>query len=248
MIKLIADPAELVLDKSYYSGRIEAACRAYGTSYDFCRLYSFDKGSALIYNSSAVISGECDDTAELQSFIMLNSPETVECPPQTAEKLTLLGYEKKHRTLFERKAAPPTENAPETATIMKMYEIVKASFGETELDMWYADMSHRIRHGVSKAYMYKNAACACVDFIYEGAAYISQVAVMPDQRGNGYGREMLEIISGELYKTGTVPRLWAYDDVMGFYRTIGFSEIDEDYIYIKSNMKYEGENINGRNF
>lgn len=233
MIKLITDPAGLVLDKSYYSGRIEAACRAYGTGYDFCRLYRFDKGSALIYNCSAVISGECDDISELQSFVMLNYPETVECPPHIAEKLTLLGYEKKHRTLFERKAAPQTENAPEAATLMKMYEIVKASFGETEFDMWYADMSHRIRHGVSKAYMYINAACACVDFIYEGAAYISQVAVMPDQRGNGYGRKILETISGELYKTGTVPRLWAYDDVMGFYSSIGFSETDEDYIYLK---------------
>lgn len=233
MIKLITDPAELVLDKSYYSGRIEAACKAYGTGYDFCRLYSFDKGSALIYNSSAVISGECDDTAELQSFIMLNSPETVECPPQTAEKLTLRGYEKKYRTLFERKAVPQTENSPEEAVLMKMYEIVKASFGETEFDMWYADMSHRIRHGVSKAYMYKSAACACVDFIYEGAAYISQVAVMPDQRGKGYGRELLDMLSCELNKSGTVSRLWAYDDVMGFYRSIGFSEIDEDNIYIK---------------
>lgn len=243
MIRLITDPAELVLDKSYYSGRIEAACRAYGTGYDFCRLYRFDKGSALIYNSSVVISGECDDTAELQSFIMLNAPESVECPPRTAEKLTLRGYEKKHRTLFERKAAPQTENSPEAASLMKMYEIVKASFGETELDMWYADMSHRIRHEVSKAYMHKNAACACVDFIYEGAAYISQVAVMPHQRGNGYGRKILETISGELLNAGTVPRLWAYDEVIGFYSSIGFSEIDEDHIYIKKEII-----INGRNF
>ncbi|MGN0638332.1 MAG: GNAT family N-acetyltransferase [Huintestinicola sp.] len=233
MIKLITDPSELVLDKSYYSGRIEAACKAYGTGYDFCRLYSFDKGSALIYNCSAVISGECDDTAELQSFIMINSPETVECPPHMAERLTLDGYEKRRRTMFERKAVPQTENCPEAASLMKMYEIVKCSFGETELDMWYADMSHRIRHGVSKAYMYKNAACACVDFIYEGAAYISQVAVMPAERGKGFGRKMLETISGELYKTGTVPRLWAYDDVMGFYRSVGFKEIDKDFIYKK---------------
>ena len=231
MIRLISDPSELVLDKSYYSGRIKAACRAYGTGYDFCRLYRFDKGSALIYNSSAVISGECDDISELQSFVMINSPETVECPPPIAEKLTLRGYEKKHRTLFERKTVPQTENFPETALLMKMYEIIKASFGETELDMWYADMSHRIRHGVSKAYMYKNAACACVDFIYEGAAYISQVAVMPDQRGNGYGREILETISCELLSSGTFPRLWAYDDVIGFYSRAGFAAACEDFIF-----------------
>lgn len=231
MIKLITDPAELVLDKSYYSGRINAACIAYGTGYDFCRLYSFEKGSALIYNSSAVISGECDDVSELQSFVMINSPETVECPPQIAEKLTLRGYEKKHRTLFERKAVPHTENFPEAALLMKMYEIIKASFGETELDMWYADMSHRIRHGVSKAYMHKNAACACVDFIYEGAAYISQVAVMPDERGKGYGRKLLDMISCELLKAGTVPRLWAYDDVIGFYSRAGFAAAGEDLIF-----------------
>ena len=243
MIKLISDPAGLVLDKSYYSGRIEAACRAYGTGYDFCRLYSFDKGSALIYNSSVVISGECDDLTELQSFVMINSPETLECPPNIAEKLTLDGYEKCRRTLFERCDIPKTEKAPEKANLMKMYEIVKASFGETELDLWYADMSHRIRHEVSRSYIYKNAACACVDFIYEGAAYISQVAVLHDQRGNGYGRELLDMISCELLNAGTVPRLWAYDDVIGFYHSIGFLETDEDFIYIK-----KGENINGRNF
>ncbi|MGN1102624.1 MAG: hypothetical protein ACI4RG_10565, partial [Huintestinicola sp.] len=160
MIRLISDSSELVLDKSYYSGRINAACKAYGTGYDFCRLYRFDKGSALIYNSSAVISGECEDTDELQSFIMINSPDTIECPPDLSDKLILKNYEKKHRTLFERRDIQQSENSSEAATLMKMYEIVKASFGETEFDMWYADMSHRIRHGVSKAYMYKNAACA----------------------------------------------------------------------------------------
>ena len=39
MIQLITAPEELVLDQSYYSGRIKAVCDAYGTGYDFCRLY-----------------------------------------------------------------------------------------------------------------------------------------------------------------------------------------------------------------
>jgi ribosomal protein S18 acetylase RimI-like enzyme len=232
MIRLISEPSELILDKSCYSGRIYAACKAYGTGYDFCRFYSSDNGSLLIYNSSAVISGCPENIGELRAFIEINAPNTVECPASLGEKLSLSGYEKRHRTLWEKKDIPKEQSSCENASLMKMYEIVSKAFGETAFDLWYADMSHRIRHGISKAYIYKNAACACVDFVFEGAGYISQVAVMPSERGKGYGRKIADIVSGELSAEGAAARLWAYDDMAGFYRSLGFTAVCEDFIYI----------------
>mgnify|MGYP004460412267 CR=1 FL=1 len=231
MIQFITDPDELVLDQSYYSGRIKAACDAYGTGYDFCRLYRSEKGSLLIYNSSAVISGEWDDIGELCSFIMINSPETVECPPDVGERLSLDGYTAYHRTLFEKKVEPSPSKYTETVSLMKMYEIVKAAFGISEFELWYADMSHRIRHGVSRAFMCDDTACACADFVYVGYGYISQVAVSPDQRGKGYGRRITDMVSGELAEMGAATRLWAYDDVYDFYRRLGFEPVGYDNIY-----------------
>lgn len=231
MIQLISDPAELMPDQSYYSGRIKAACDAYGTGYDFCRLYRSENGSLLIYNSSAVISGVWEDIGELCSFIMINSPETVECPPDVGERLALDGYTAYHRTLFEKKASPSAEKYAKTVSLMRMYDIVKEAFGISEFDLWYADMSHRIRHNVSRAYMCDNVSCACVDFVYEGYGYISQVAVSCGHRGKGYGRKITDIVSGELAGMGAVSRLWAYDDVYDFYRRLGFEPAGYDYIY-----------------
>lgn len=230
MIRLISDPSELILDGSGYSGRIKAACDAYGTGYDFCRLYRFDGGSGLIYNSSAVIGGECDDPEEISDFIMLNSPETVECPVSIGERL-LSSYKGRRRILFERRAMPVDDDIPETDSLMKMYDIVKEAFGVTEFDLWYADMSHRIRHGVSRAFMYRNASCACVDFIYEGAAYISQVATLSGERGKGYAGKLLDMISGILLNEGIIPRLWAFEELEDFYRRAGFAPIGEDIFY-----------------
>ncbi|MCI7767462.1 MAG: GNAT family N-acetyltransferase [Oscillospiraceae bacterium] len=234
MIRLISEPSELILDESYYSGRIHAACEAYGTGYDFCRLYRLDSGCGLIYNSSCVLSGNCDDPEEISEFIMINSPDMLECPVSLGNGLDLPGYEKRRRILFERRVRPEIDAVPEEARLMDMLGIVKDAFGETEPDLWYADMSHRIRHGVSRAFMCHGVSCACVDFVYHGAAYISQVATVSCERGKGYAKALLEMISLELIEKGIVPRLWAYDELAGFYRKAGFLPIDEDIIYFKN--------------
>ena len=231
MIRLISDPAELFSDGGYYGGRIFAACAAYGTGYDFCRLYRFDKGCGLIYNSSCVLSGECDDPEEISDFIMLNSPEMVECPVYMGEKLHIPSYEGRRRILFERRDLPDDDDIPEAAKLMDMYGIVRDAFGIGEFDLWYADMSHRIRHGVSRAFMYHGVSCACVDFIHEGAAYISQVATVSGERGKGYSGRLLDMISRVLIKEGNVPRLWAFEELEGFYRRAGFIPVDEDIFY-----------------
>ncbi|MBQ5333751.1 MAG: GNAT family N-acetyltransferase [Oscillospiraceae bacterium] len=235
MIRLISRPSELFLDGSYFSGRINAACDAYGTGYDFCRLYRFGKGSGLIYNSSCVLCGDCDDSEEISDFIMINSPETVECPPSFGERLYLPSFEGRRRILFERRILPDDDDIPEAASLMDMYDIVRDAFGNMEFDLWYADMSHRIRHGVSRAFMYHGVSCACVDFVYEGAAYISQVATLSDERGKGYAGKLLDMISRMLLNEGNIPRLWAFEELEGFYRKAGFVPIAEDCFYININ-------------
>lgn len=234
MIRLISEPSELILDESYYSGRINAACAAYGTGYDFCRLYRLGSGSGLIYNSSCVLSGEHDDPAEISDFIMINSPDMLECPVYLGDRLELMGYDKRRRILFERQSCPEADAVPEKARLMDMYDIVKDAFGETEFDLWYTDMSHRIRHGVSEAFIYKGVSCACVDLVYEGTAYISQVATLSGERGKGYAGKLLDLISCMLLNEGNIPRLWAFEELEGFYRKAGFIPVGEDIIYFKN--------------
>lgn len=235
MISHTADKSGLLLDESFYSGKINAAFEAYGGKYDFCRFYRLDSGSLLMYNSSAVISGE-GTPDELSGFIMMNSPQSVECPKALGESLSLSGYEKRRRTAFELMITPDESGFPEEAVLMKMYDIVSRSFGEIPLDLWYADMSHRIRHGVSKAYMLGENACACTEFIYSNAAYISQVAVLSEHRGKGLARQLLRQLGNALAPNVTHIRLWAYDDAADFYRHMGFSEIGEDNIYLKKEI------------
>lgn len=224
------------MPRDYYGGRADAMLRAYGTGYDFCRFYRAGRGMILLFNSSAVLCGEIEDITEAEEFIALHAPDTVECPPEIGSVLSLSMYERRKRLCFQTLPQRLTESfikdVSASAELKSMYGIISASFGETDFGLWYTDMSHRIRHNVSRAYIYKNISCAAVDFVCGGKAYISQVATLPEERGNGYGRSLLGYVSSLLSEKGISSFLWAYTELESFYRGLSFKQTGEDHVFI----------------
>lgn len=243
MIRRIAEKSRLSVGSDYYRLKICSYMDAYGGDYGFCRFYceggSLSGGNVLLLNSSAVIGGVFTDNYELEEFITMNAPDTVECPSGTAARLSLPEYERQRRVLFR---LPVSQNSDwrefekdldEPVSLHQMFMILNACFTGLSFEGWYTDMSHRVRHEISKVYTYKCGVCASVDFKGSENAFISSIAVVPAMRGNGYGEKMLGYVARELKKSKLRGFLWADGNSEGYYNKLGFSVADEDVFFVR---------------
>lgn len=235
MIRQLDSLENVRFSNDYYDIKTAGYVKAYGLSYDFCRLYDTGKGHVLVYNANAVISGG-GDVCELRDFIEMTGPQTVECPVETGETLDLHGYEKHCRTLFEIKRITGyrVEDITDEPSLKIMSGIIGKCFEGTDAALWHTDMSHRIRHGVSRAYMYKNSCCLSVDFSDNGMAFISCLATLPESRGKGFAACLMSYLADNFPKN-TRGYLWAEEEAAGYYRKLKFNEVSKDIIYKKTN-------------
>ena len=242
MIKKSFDKFELMLQQDYYGLKTLSYIKAYGMGYDFLRFYAVQEGlatgSVMLFNRSAVIGGSLLDFDELSDFIQMSSPLTVECPTAGAERLELTGYSAVKRTLFNMCPDPDfkenevVERLETPPSLEAVFKVLEQSFPKIEFDLWYTDTSHRIRHGVSRLFLYDNCSCAAIDFALEGKAFISGVATLPEERGRGRAGDLLRYIAALLKRNGFEGYLWATDETADFYRKLGFSAVDEDYMFV----------------
>lgn len=246
MIRQIGGRAELACVGGYYGAKAAAYMEAYGGGYDFCRFYAAQDenglitGGALMFNAGLTVFGNVLEE-ELEGLIVICGPEAVECPPHIARKLVMSGYKRVKRTMFSIPAdrAFNAEGFGKGLTIpvplMRMAVIMNECFEGILPDMWYTDMSHRVRHGVSEAYLYRDSAAAAVDFVSGGEGYVSSVAVTPSARGKGYARDLLRYIAAELEKSNVRGFLWADEGSEGYYRKLGYKAVNYDIMFVKEN-------------
>lgn len=233
MIKQVKDNLDIKLSGSIYGEKIAAAIRAYGLVYDFCRLFASDSGGyILIFNSTLVADGTFD-LSELESFISITSPISVEMPNDL--KPSLNEYKKYRRTLF--KAVPWDNNIkPEkivrNSMFRQVFDILGPSFGITEFDMWYTDISHRIRHGVADLFLYENTTVT-KQFDFGKYVFLSHIATAPEARGRGSAGNLLHYLCGELQSGDKTVCLFAKDERVTFYESLGFIPIFNDVLYEK---------------
>lgn len=213
---------ELKLSDSYYGGKIRSYAEAYGFGYDFCRFYRSDRGSILINNANGVFDGEFLHDEELDCFIRFSGITSFEA----AFDYDIEGFDRTERFFL---TAPVTESfsyreedLSVNCRLGEVYEILESSFGKMERDIWYADMSHRIRHGVSRLFLYKSCAAGAVDFENGDMGYISEIAVSPESRGQGAAGELLKIIQLYLFTRNITGGLYAYNDMLPFYLHNGY--------------------------
>ncbi len=218
------------MKNDYYSEKIKAHYKAYGTGYDFMKFYKFGENSVLAkFNGGVVISSDGNfDMEELMFFIETLCPAEIETPVE----IFPVGYEKIRRTLFAFPDIPLTEETEvdDNPRLDDVFSVLKTGFDiEDVYSEWLTDTSHRIRHGISKAYLCEKTT-ATMQFEGEDFAFFGMIATHPSERGKGKARKLLYHLKNE-YKKECL--LFAKDERVSFYEGAGFIKKGEDYIYIR---------------
>ncbi len=228
---------EQKLCRSRLGRKILSYLQAYGTGYDFCRFYLNDGGSViLLINSTMLIDGDSFEKEELQSFVHMYRPFRIEGSSVGIELLYGIdGYRKLHRTAF--RLTPDEypdidETQIDTApSLDDVYTILAEGFPNLlDYPMWLTDVSHRVRHGISRVFCYKGSTTASVIYDINGFVLVGQVATKASARGSGYARTLLKWLAAQLEKEGKIALLDALDTRASFYREIGFEVYSDEYV------------------
>ncbi len=241
---------------SYWGKRIYTYYCAYGTEYDFCKFYgcSSDDFFAVImlFNSTMTIWSQnepCKELCEeLSSFVLMYAPEQIEAPLNIAANLRIgCMYTTKHRTMF--KMVPNRQFIPSDITVNKkpnldkVYDILSESFEDTmDYGLWLTDTSHRRRRNLTKLFLYADSSTATILFDDDNYAFVGHIATRKAQRGKGSARKLLYYIAAQLESENKSGYLYAYDHRAQFYQEIGFENVGDDYIIIKTDTENRSNN------
>lgn len=130
---------------------------------------------------------------------------------------------------FVRK--PETEisdNIDFNPTIREIYSVLERCRGEgfeiPDFDSFYPDMSHRVRHNLSRVLAYRldgQAIACCMTSAETGnCAIISGVACLSEYRGKGYASKLVAKIVEALGDRDIF--VFCREELVGFYIRVGF--------------------------
>lgn len=209
--------------KGIEAQKLRALFVAYGTAYDFCRFFRQDSCYISSLDGSFVV---CDDgiadAEELADFFRMNGFAEIFCSET-------LG-----KALGEKLSAPYTfvnvmhfDNAgvcpisfDSSPALSEVYSIISEGF-DIEFEPWYLDMSHRVRHGISRCCVINDKAALVIQHDINGEALISQVACRKACRGQGIGAELVTSVSAALAPSEVY--VLCEDALIPFYEKCGFS-------------------------
>lgn len=231
MIKRIFD-TDIKLSESYYGCKIRSLLNAYGTDYDFCKLYTnVEGGTILTYNSTLIVDGFFDES-ELDGFIEMLCPVTVEVPAHIHLALND-EYVRTERSLFK---APKGLSCDEEIDvkyndfIADCFPIISEAFGITGFDEWYVDISHKIRHGVSDIFLYKTTTITKA-FDINGSVFLSHIATASADRGQGNAARLIKWLCEKYEKERKEVYLYSKEERYTFYQSLEFEKILTDTVY-----------------
>ena len=175
----------------------------------------------------------------------MNMPYRIEGNQTAIESLyNMEGYHKLHRTCFKLCADENTvidENDINYEPILDdVYGILSEGFPNLlDYSVWLADTSHRIRHGISRVFTYKNSTTASIVYDIDDCVLVGQVATKISSRGSGYARAFLKWLATYLEKQNKTAFLNALDTRESFYREIGFKAYNSEYVLERIDNKNE---------
>lgn len=216
-----------ITPNGYHAAKIRAYAAAYGHRYPNVDLsfYTGDGFTAMVYNNTVTVAGIPRDREMYRYFIQrIGSGKFIETADDSA--LELDGW---YRTqlIHMRGRADGRDDGVVPADAYAMSDAVSTYF-DIDRDMWYTDMSHRIRHGVSRIYTC-GGSYAAVDFHAYGMMYVSCVVSPEEVRGKGNIRRILSHISD----LGVIDlRYDPYQEgLSGFYEHMGLMRVGEDMLW-----------------
>lgn len=218
--------------------KIRALFMAYGGGYDFCRFFR-QAGSAgetayfAAMDGSFVISDNGQaDYAEIAQFLNIHGFTDLFCSEQAGIQLerqltarfvrvNLMEYNStENKCALHQNALCEYELSPSD-----VWKIIGTRF-EIQFEPWYLDMSHRVRHGISRCFSDGKAALVMQHNIND-EALLSQVCVLKEYEGQGYASRLLRTVSSAF--PGKV-QIICEDSLAEFYRKCGFSAVAKNII------------------
>lgn len=239
MIRRVYSPEELSIlpENGIEARKIRALLMAYGTKYEFCRFY-VSEGIVLCETDGSFVLCEYADSCganELAEFLAFHGYSEIFCSLIIGEKLAgLLNCSFKRVNLMRFCGeGVPCGTVDTSPPLDDVFEILKTSF-DIEYEPWYADMSHRIRHGVSSARVLDNSALI-VQYDFDGEALLSQVATVPEHRGRGGASRLIKAVCAELSSNDVY--VLCEDRLLPFYCKVGFDKISQKMILTRSEQE-----------
>lgn len=190
--------------------KLHGLLAAYGTGWDFLPFWRDDNGGAGARLSGCAVVCPGATAREEWAYFLAMQPEVhqVETDPATAAYLEPLGFHTTYRPVLELPRLETTEHA-DTPPLGALYPLLCAVFGEETLppfDVWYADMSHRLRHDCGRAAGViregHTVSCSLVTAECAVAGLVSGVATHPAYRGQGLARLCVASLANALIDAG----------------------------------------------
>lgn len=198
--------------------KIRALYSAYGGKYEFCRF--FRQGGtylACLDGSFVICEGGRTDWEELAGFLTMNGFTDIFCSVSAGRELRgKIPAEFSRVDLMEFGSAGTGGALPDCSP-SEAWKVISARF-PIEFEPWYLDMSHRVRHGISRCISDGRAALV-VQHSINGESLISQVSVLPEYERQGIAGSLLRSTCSAL--GGTIQVICG-DELTGFYEKCGF--------------------------
>lgn len=197
--------------------------------------YTEDWGGVLCrFGAALLVAGDVDFDA-LFSFAALLGVSRIEwLSPHDQKYYPPADWEiKSHPVLCrtgEEASAAITIQAP--ADLRRCFALLcasDASFArEADYLPWLSDMTRRRNRGRAEAFLYDDAAVACVTAKSAQSAYLSSVAVCPERRGEGLGLDLLRaVVSHPALRGRTIYTAAQSEPLAAFYQKAGFAPLPQ---------------------
>ena len=201
--------------------KIRALLQAYGTGYDFCRFYSAEcLIMARFYDEFVICTFGNADFEELCEFLSFSGFSMLFCSEKSGKILSeRLDLDCKNLNLMRLSViSNEAHEQISELSLSEAYGILKTSF-EIDYEPWYLDMSHRVRHGISRFYGF-NGSVLCVQHNLCGEALLSQIATIPEMRNKGNSSSLIKAVCQKMSEIEVF--LLCEDNLLNFYKKAGF--------------------------
>lgn len=228
------------------SVRINALLEAYGTGKNFFNIWLQGISTLLarLEGTFFLLDGPDADFEEIAFFLMFNPyfeklTGSAEAVNNVAKKLDMCFSQREHDFLvfnsnyvFGQITMDKSVEVEIAPKLNEVYDVIlKAGFEIGDFMPWYADVSHRIRHGCGRAFLLKvreEPISSCiVSAQSQKIGMLSCIATVPEYRNLGYASYLIRYVCRRLLDDEKLPVLECDCNLTEYYRGLGFQKDGE---------------------